>query len=520
MEVELADEDVQRQVTYQYDSAGLRRTRTVGSDTTRYLWSGETLVEEQPQGRGAVLYERAAGRVLAAGGERILQDGLGSAVGRLSGSGTLTQLRYDAWGESPDGSRPTSTQPAVGYTGHAWDAEAGLTYAQQRWLDTRTGRFLSEDPMGAEAYLGTPQGLNPWLYANGNPTRYTDPDGRMSWGPAPGMAVGLRAWWESDARQSARRGADKADALSERFSVAVGDHYNGPNVVENALATGTYAWTRGLTGAIPGVVRTLVAPEDVFLGIYETPERIADNCGGSWSGTAGVERGSACVGEVSGLALSVLTPVRAFLRSGPGGPKPQRSWFGKPPRSVPDAADVDDLVARGAAAGDLELESTYQAMTTPLEIPDHINGRRPRVDITSRFDVIPIRDGRFSLAYGNPELWHGIRSGVDEDGIAFFNVRADKELVPERGSGKDMLMGSILRFRQGGVEVRKLRGTWVKDSDSVNYREFQANLDANMEPEVAAANTWSGRLYRDLGYPRVESVQDVPNVGIVVVFGR
>ncbi|WP_275902338.1 RHS repeat-associated core domain-containing protein, partial [Myxococcus vastator] len=53
----------------------------------------------------------------------------------------------------------------------------GLTYAQQRWYDATTGRFLSEDPVGAEAYLGMPTSMQPWVYANGNPLKFTDPNG-------------------------------------------------------------------------------------------------------------------------------------------------------------------------------------------------------------------------------------------------------------------------------------------------------------------------------------------------------
>lgn len=182
VEVEQKQDQQLSQVKYQYDYAGLRRSRKAGDATTEYLWSGGTLVEESLPGTGAVLYQRAAGLAVATGGERILHDGLGSAVGRLASNGALTTNRYDAWGNYRDEDGPASTQPSIGYTGHAWDAEVGLTYAQQRWLDSRTGRFLSEDPAGFEGRLQTPGVLNPWLYAVANPLRYTDPDGRREIG--------------------------------------------------------------------------------------------------------------------------------------------------------------------------------------------------------------------------------------------------------------------------------------------------------------------------------------------------
>ncbi|MBN1205865.1 MAG: hypothetical protein JXB05_13185 [Myxococcaceae bacterium] len=180
VEVESTEAGLLRQVKYRYDYAGLRREKTAGSATTRYLWSGETLVEEQLPSADSLLYQRAAGLVVAAGGERILSDALGSAVGRLSASGALTTSSFDAWGGYRGGFVPSNTTASIGFTGHAYDADAGLVYAQQRWYDSASGTFISEDPVGAQAYLATPQGLNQWMYANGNPLRYTDPTGERA----------------------------------------------------------------------------------------------------------------------------------------------------------------------------------------------------------------------------------------------------------------------------------------------------------------------------------------------------
>ncbi|MCE9670030.1 DUF6531 domain-containing protein [Myxococcus stipitatus] len=184
------------QVSYQYDHAGLRRARTkVGTtpETTRYLWSGGTLIEEQLPGvTGGTLYQRAAGVTVAAGSERILADGLGSAVARLGGSGALSVSLFDAWGAPQANTAPTAAQPSIGYTGHSWDSETRLTYAQQRWYDGATGQFLSLDPMGAQVYLRAPTELNPWLYSRGNPLRYTDPYGLFSWSDLVPSEKGIR----------------------------------------------------------------------------------------------------------------------------------------------------------------------------------------------------------------------------------------------------------------------------------------------------------------------------------------
>jgi RHS repeat-associated protein len=62
-----------------------------------------------------------------------------------------------------------------GYTGHEEDPETNLVYMQQRYYDSEVGRFLSTDPVQADGGGGS---FNRYAYANDNPYRYTDPDGR------------------------------------------------------------------------------------------------------------------------------------------------------------------------------------------------------------------------------------------------------------------------------------------------------------------------------------------------------
>jgi len=65
-----------------------------------------------------------------------------------------------------------------GYTGHMEDKDLSLTYMQQRYYDPVVGRFYSNDPFGFTA--SNPMMFNRYAYANNNPYRYTDPDGRTS----------------------------------------------------------------------------------------------------------------------------------------------------------------------------------------------------------------------------------------------------------------------------------------------------------------------------------------------------
>jgi RHS repeat-associated protein len=58
------------------------------------------------------------------------------------------------------------------------DAATGLVYMQQRYYDAQIGRFLSVDPIVADAATGS--GFNRYVYGNSNPFKFTDPDGRSA----------------------------------------------------------------------------------------------------------------------------------------------------------------------------------------------------------------------------------------------------------------------------------------------------------------------------------------------------
>jgi RHS repeat-associated protein len=166
---------------YAYDYAGLRRTKSVGTDVSSWLYVGEELTEERlPLSLGSkLMLERAGGLVTAVGGERILHDGMGSAVGRVNAPGATTTpklYRFNAWGEYNGGVRPESNEASIGYTGHSWDSDAGLVYAQQRWYSPMLGRMLSLDPVIGEP--ANPLSFHGFIYALANPLRYVDPDGR------------------------------------------------------------------------------------------------------------------------------------------------------------------------------------------------------------------------------------------------------------------------------------------------------------------------------------------------------
>jgi RHS repeat-associated protein len=108
--------------------------------------------------------------------EYIHTDALGSPVAVTNSAGAVVERReYEPYGRQLS---PVAVADGPGFTGHVSDAATGLDYMQQRYYDPMIGRFLSVDPVSANRYRGS--NFNRYWYANNNPYRFTDPDGRLA----------------------------------------------------------------------------------------------------------------------------------------------------------------------------------------------------------------------------------------------------------------------------------------------------------------------------------------------------
>ena len=105
-------------------------------------------------------------------------DPLGSPIAATAEDGTLLwRERYQPYGSRE--LQGASAHERLGFTGKAEEAFLGLQDFGARWYDPASGRFISPDPVGfVESNL---QSFNRYAYANNNPYRYVDPDGRAPW---------------------------------------------------------------------------------------------------------------------------------------------------------------------------------------------------------------------------------------------------------------------------------------------------------------------------------------------------
>ena len=72
--------------------------------------------------------------------------------------------------------QPAASGNRIGFAGKPFDNASGLSYAGARYYDPVLGRFMGIDPAAVEP--GSVHGFNRYAYANNNPHKYVDPDGR------------------------------------------------------------------------------------------------------------------------------------------------------------------------------------------------------------------------------------------------------------------------------------------------------------------------------------------------------
>ncbi|MEN6605483.1 MAG: RHS repeat-associated core domain-containing protein, partial [Bryobacteraceae bacterium] len=177
--------------TYAYDGEGRRVKRTLGGQTTVYVYSAT--------GELAAEYGGDTG---GSGTSYLTADALGSTrlVTKASGSSTeiaASRRDYLPFGEEIPagvGGRSALWSASLGmaqkFTGkERGDAlsENGLDYFGARYFSGAQGRFTSPDPFNIlieaqdqddfNAYISNPQNWNKYVYTWNNPLRYIDPDG-------------------------------------------------------------------------------------------------------------------------------------------------------------------------------------------------------------------------------------------------------------------------------------------------------------------------------------------------------
>ncbi|MGN0641945.1 MAG: RHS repeat-associated core domain-containing protein, partial [Huintestinicola sp.] len=89
-------------------------------------------------------------------------------------SGIVTDTySYDAFGNLLKSK--VNTENCYRYCGEQFDETTGLYYLRARYMDTSTGRFISQDSYAGS--ISDPVSLHKYLYANSNPVTFSDSSG-------------------------------------------------------------------------------------------------------------------------------------------------------------------------------------------------------------------------------------------------------------------------------------------------------------------------------------------------------
>lgn len=179
-------------------------------------------------------------------------DLLGSPIAATDENGDLKWTeQYRPYGERIQND-PAAEKNTRWYTGHAHDQDTGLTYMGARYYDPVVGRFMAMDPVGFSE--GNVHSFNRYAYANNNPYRFVDPDGRESasleWYSVLGLGIAVNSKNNGD-------GTARAELLF-RFGLGGGGGYaydeNG-TISEHAARGDT--WIARTVSSIEGGVAIL-----------------------------------------------------------------------------------------------------------------------------------------------------------------------------------------------------------------------------------------------------------------------
>jgi len=323
--------------SYVYDGNGKRIKATPQSGSTEYaLYSlaGDLVYTEK--GTEQTDYLKLGGATLVelkkSGGATtatyLHPDLLGSPRKATNAAGAIRwQEHFDPYGAKLNG-----VAEKIGYTGHSHDPDSGYAYMQARFYDPLVGRFLSTDPIHFQD--DNPFTFNRYAYANNNPYRFHDPDGRNP-DRVFGIAFGLTHGPEENALQA------QAEAAIGDFNAAEGI------AAGEALRNGVDAYQSG--APLTGVVGKIV----------ENGVRGKQRGGGRRAGANQSKSGSAASERAKNVAAGI--------------PEKDLGPSGKPKIHVVDHGGKRGE-AREAARRDVGKGGTTENHTGPIKGEDHYHG--------------------------------------------------------------------------------------------------------------------------------------------------
>ena len=229
-----------KDISYAYNSDGIRTGKTVDGVTTSYLLDGSTVIA-QKTGDDVLwfLYDSDGTRVgftYNGAAYYYMTNAQGDVTGIVDSSvNSVVEYSYDAWGKllTMTGSMADTVgkiNPYL-YRGYYYDAETGFYLTGTRYYDPIVGRFIIADCMvktPGNSVLGT----NMYAYCENNPVNRSDPTGQWFGlddliAGAVGAVVGLASQLVSDVVTSACSGSWQFSSWQTYVGAGVGGAIGG-----------------------------------------------------------------------------------------------------------------------------------------------------------------------------------------------------------------------------------------------------------------------------------------------------
>ena len=169
--------------TYTYRTGVLRHSKTVNGVTTIHVWDRGNIVLER-NASGAVInrFHRGRGHLIRSDHHGFYVFNVrGDVVQRTDANGNVIHsYRFDAFGNQL--SQDTVNTNPFRFNAEYYDWETGFIYLRARYLNTATGRFLSEDPFWGihnmqDSLANRMQSGNLFSFVMNNPIMWIDPTG-------------------------------------------------------------------------------------------------------------------------------------------------------------------------------------------------------------------------------------------------------------------------------------------------------------------------------------------------------
>ena len=167
-------------VSYTYDSDGIRTSKTVNGVKHTYVYASGRLLRETFGDTTLDFFYSNSGQpyALSHNGTTYyyITNVQGDVMQIVDADGeVVATYEYDPYGNTISATGELAEINPLRYRGYIYDPESNLYYLQSRYYDPQIGRFIN-----ADAYASTGQGIignNMFAYCSNNPIKYTDTAG-------------------------------------------------------------------------------------------------------------------------------------------------------------------------------------------------------------------------------------------------------------------------------------------------------------------------------------------------------